>query len=108
MPAKKLAEHFHPEMRRPTKELYSIAVLLFVMEFRDWTHAEDLSFLVERYRRNKKHNTRSTFAMLVKVFEQQCDVIDQKVTVKKKTGGEIIFNPSDLGATFCGHKGPGY
>ena len=249
MPAKKLAEHFHPEMGRPTKELYSIAALLFVMEFRNWTHAEaadaymfnvdlqyalnlrpenqslcrrtieryikifreddlaqsfmndvtaelitrleldvskqrldsthvnsnmakfgriklmattikrfltqvlrhdegsynrlpkamreryegstnavfgwktldddgfdrlrqgvaeDLSFLVERYRRNKKHNTRSTFAMLVKVFEQQCDVIDQKVTVKKKTGGEIIVNPSDPDATFCGHKGPGY
>ena len=34
-PAGKLAEHFDPEMGRPTKELYSIAGLLFIMEFRD-------------------------------------------------------------------------
>ena len=40
MPARQLAEHFHPVMGRPTKELYSMAGLLFVMEFRDWTHEE--------------------------------------------------------------------
>ena len=40
LPAKKLADHFHPEMGRPTKELYSMAGLLFIMEFRDWTHEE--------------------------------------------------------------------
>jgi hypothetical protein len=40
MPAEKLADHFHPVMRRPTKELYSMAGLLFIMEFRDWTHEE--------------------------------------------------------------------
>ena len=27
-------------MGRPTKELYSMAGLLFIMEFRDWTHEE--------------------------------------------------------------------
>jgi hypothetical protein len=42
-PAEKLADHFHPEMGRPTKELYSIAGLLFIMEFRDWTHEEAVS-----------------------------------------------------------------
>lgn len=40
MPAGKLAEHFDPEMGRPTKELYSMAGLLFIMEFRNWTHEE--------------------------------------------------------------------
>ena len=40
LPAKKLGEHFHPAMGRPTKELYSMAGLLFIMEFRDWTHEE--------------------------------------------------------------------
>ena len=40
LPAKKLADHFHPEMDRPTKELYSMAGLLFIMEFRDWTHED--------------------------------------------------------------------
>jgi hypothetical protein len=70
--------------------------------------AEDLAYLVERYRRNKSHNSRSTYLMLVKVFEQQCEVIDEKVVVKKKTGGDIICNPSDPDATFDGHKGSGY
>ena len=40
LPAKKLGEHFDPAMGRPTKELYSMAGLLFIMEFRDWTHEE--------------------------------------------------------------------
>ena len=40
LPAKKLGDHFHPVMGRPTKELYSMAGLLFIMEFRDWTHEE--------------------------------------------------------------------
>ena len=40
MPAGKLAEHFDPEMGRPTKDLYSMAGLLFIMEFRNWTHEE--------------------------------------------------------------------
>ena len=249
MPAEKLARHFHPELGRPTKELYSMAGLIFMMEFRDWTHdeaadaymfsvdvqyalnlspenqslcrrtieryvalfrsdelaagimhevtaklvemleldvskqrldsthiesnmakfgriklmvttirrflhqvkrhdegsyqalkrsardryeanpnslfgwkkldsdetnslrqsvAEDLAWLVERYRRNKNHNSRSTYLMLVKVFEQQCEVVDRQVTVKQKTGGDIVCNPSDPDATFDGHKGSGY
>ena len=40
MPAGKLAEHFDPQLGRPTKELYSMAGLLFIMEFRNWTHEE--------------------------------------------------------------------
>ncbi len=40
LPAKTLGEHFHPAMGRPTKELYSMAGLLFIMEFREWTHEE--------------------------------------------------------------------
>jgi hypothetical protein len=249
MPVGKLAEHFDPAIGRPTKELYSMAGLLFVMEFRDWTHdeaadaymynvdvqyalnllpenqslcrrtieryislfredelaqnimhdvtaelvklleldvsqqrldsthiesnmakfgrirlmatairrfltqvkrhdeagyqqlpeaireryeaspnavfgwktldddgvnalrqsvAEDLLLLVERYRCDAQHHDRSTYRMLVTVFEQQCDVVDDKVAVKKKTGGDIVCNPSDPDATFDGHKGSGY
>ncbi len=40
LPAQTLGEHLHPVMGRPTKELYSMAGLLFIMEFRDWTHEE--------------------------------------------------------------------
>ncbi len=38
MPAQKLAAHFDPTLGRPTKELYSVAGMLFIMEFRNWTH----------------------------------------------------------------------
>ena len=38
MPAQKLAEHFDPTLGRPTKKLYSTAGMLFIMEFRNWTH----------------------------------------------------------------------
>ena len=249
MPVGKLADHFDPEMGRPTKELYSMAGLLFIMEFRDWTHeeaadaymfnidvqyalnlppeqqslcrrtieryialfreddlaqqimhdvtaelvtlleldvsqqrldsthiesnmakfgrirlmstairrfltqlkrhdegsysqirrnirdryeasphsifgwkkldddgikelrqsvAEDLAYLVDRYRRNKNHNGRSTYLMMVKVFEQQCQVEGDRVSVRDKTGGNIVCNPSDPDATRDGHKGSGY
>ena len=249
MPAEKLGDHFHPVMGRPTKELYSMAGLLFIMEFRDWTHeeasdaymfnidvqyalnlqpeqqslcrrtieryvslfreddlaqqvmhdvtaelvtlleldvsqqrldsthiesnmakfgrirlmstairqfltqlrrhdegsysqirrsirdryeaspnsifgwktldadevdelrqsvAEDLAYLVDRYRRNKKHNSRGTYLMMVKVFEQQCEIVGDRVSVRSKTGGNIVCNPSDPDATLDGHKGSGY
>ena len=32
----------------------------------------------------------------------------EKIVVKAKTGGDCIQNPSDLDATYSGHKGPGY
>jgi Transposase DDE domain/Transposase domain (DUF772) len=37
MPAKQLAKHFDQVMGRPTKELYSVAGLLFLQEFKNWT-----------------------------------------------------------------------
>ena len=40
MPAKQLGKHFSPTIGRPTKELYSVAGLLFVQEFQNWTNAE--------------------------------------------------------------------
>ena len=40
LPAGAVAGEFHPAMGRPTKELYSMAGLLFIMEFNDWTKEE--------------------------------------------------------------------
>jgi Transposase DDE domain len=42
------------------------------------------------------------------IFDQQCELSGEKIVVKAKTGGDCIQNPSDLGATYSGHKGPGY
>lgn len=33
---------------------------------------------------------------------------EEKVSVREKTGGNVVQNPSDMDATFDGHKGPGY
>jgi hypothetical protein len=40
MPAQQLGQHFSPNLGRPTKELYSVAGLLFLQEFQNWTIPE--------------------------------------------------------------------
>ena len=42
MPVDSIAGHFDPQMGRPTKELYSMAGLVFIMEFKNWTKQEAL------------------------------------------------------------------
>ena len=83
----------------------------------DWsklrqTVAEDMHYLVERYAKNRNHRDRSTYKMLVTVFEQQCEVAIEKeiitVSVRESPGGKIVVNPSDPDATLDGHKGSGY
>ncbi|MCB1086747.1 MAG: hypothetical protein KDM63_06860, partial [Verrucomicrobiae bacterium] len=37
MPAERLGEHFHSRLGRPTKELYSMAGLMLIAEFRNLT-----------------------------------------------------------------------
>ena len=40
LPAPEIANHFNRTFGRPTKELYSIAGLLLIKEFMDWTEEE--------------------------------------------------------------------
>ncbi len=42
MPVDVISEHFDPVMGRPTKELYSMAGPILLMEFMDWTKDEAL------------------------------------------------------------------
>jgi hypothetical protein len=70
--------------------------------------AEDLHFVITRFADHADHANRSTYKALVTIFDQQCALSDDKVVVKPKTGGDCIQNPSDLGASYDGHKGPGY
>ena len=39
MPVQQLGKHFSPNIGRHTKELYSVAGLLFLQEFQNWTNA---------------------------------------------------------------------
>jgi hypothetical protein len=70
--------------------------------------AEDLHLLIERFADDTEFSSRTTYKMLVEVFEDQCEIQEERVEVKKKTGGDVIQNPSDPEATYDGHKGPGY
>jgi len=45
---------------------------------------------------------------LERIFYEQCQVHEDKVSVREKTGGNVMQNPSDPDATYDGHKGPGY
>jgi len=45
---------------------------------------------------------------MVTIFHQQCEVTDDRVVVKAKTGGDCMQNPSDCDATYDAHKGQGY
>src|SRR3954470_1307106 len=70
--------------------------------------AEDLHFIITRFADRPDHASRSTYKALVTIFDQQCEISAEKIVVKAKTGGDCIQNPSDLGASYSGHKGPGY
>jgi hypothetical protein len=49
-----------------------------------------------------------SFEQLQLIFLQQCELRDEFIEVRKKTGGDVIQNSSDPDATYCGNKGPGY
>jgi hypothetical protein len=70
--------------------------------------AQDMHDLIKRFGDDKTHNTRSTFAMLVRVFNEQCEVIEDAIEIRKHPGGDVIQNTSDPDATRDGKKGPGY
>lgn len=72
------------------------------------TVAEDMRDPIERFSGDAKHNGRSLFKMLEQVFNEQCEVIENKVEVRAHPGGGVIQNPSDPDATRDGKKGPGY
>ena len=70
--------------------------------------AEDLHFVIDRFADRPGRAKRSTDKAMVTVFSQQCELSGAKVVVKTKTGGDCAQNPSDLDATYSGHKGAGY
>jgi len=70
--------------------------------------AEDMYSLVKLFADNSAHNGKDTYKALERIFHEQCQVHEDKVSVKEKTGGNVMQNPSDPGATYDGHKGQGY
>jgi DDE family transposase len=70
--------------------------------------AEDLLWVIEHFADQPTMTSRQSYKALETIFNQQCEVVESKVTVRAKTGGDCVQNPSDPDATYDGHKGPGY
>ena len=70
--------------------------------------AEDMYYLLRRFADNPGHSNCDTYKALERIFYEQCEVQEEKVSLKKKTGWEVMQNPSDPDASYDGHKGPGY
>jgi hypothetical protein len=70
--------------------------------------AEDMYLLVRHFADHPQHSGKDTYKRLARIFYEQCEVREDKVSVKEKTGGNVMQNPSDPDATYDGHKGPGY
>ena len=70
--------------------------------------AEDMRDLVNRFADHAGLNDRPSYLVMAKVFHERCEIVDDKIRLKAKTGGNIVQNPSDPDATYDGHKGQGY
>ncbi len=70
--------------------------------------AEDLHQVLRQFADQPAHAKRSSYQALERIFHEQCEVQEEKVIVKDKTGNTVMQNPSDPDASYDGHKGPGY
>lgn len=70
--------------------------------------AEDMRDLINRFADHAGLRDRPSYQALLTVFAQQCEIVDDRVQVRTKTGGACVQNPSDLDATYDGKKGQGY
>jgi hypothetical protein len=70
--------------------------------------AEDLYQVLRFFADQPAHAGRPSYQAMERIFSEQCEVHEEKVIVKDKTGSTVMQNPSDPDATYDGHKGPGY
>lgn len=78
--------------------------------------ADDIFFLIERYRLHKEIPSMATYQLMVRVLKEQCIVEvdevsnEQRVVTKenKDVPSDSLQNPSDPDAGYSGHKGKGY
>jgi len=70
--------------------------------------AEDIYYLIKLFADKPEHAHRDSYKAIERIFYEQCEVHEDKVSVKEKTGGNVMQNPSDPDATYDGHKGQGY
>jgi hypothetical protein len=103
-----LPEEFRGRYRPPVSQLFAAAKDAEARQRSRQQAAEDLLGIIERFADSPALTGRSTYKAMVTIFHQQCEVTDDRVVVKAKTGGDRVQNPSDPDATYDAHKGPGY
>ena len=70
--------------------------------------AEEMHYLIDIFEQHEKLSKATSFLALKRIFWEQCEVIDEKIAVRKKTGGRVMQNPSEPDGTYDGHKGAGF
>ena len=103
-----LPEDFRRRYGPPVSQLFAAAKDAEARQRSRQQAAEDLLWIIEHFADSPALTGRSTYKALVTIFHQQCEVTDDRVVVKAKTGGDRVQNPSDPDATYDAHKGPGY
>jgi len=81
--------------------------------------AKDLWVLIDRFRGHKNIANLKAYKTMVRLFNEQCEVVErgeetapEAVEIALKKPGDIasdsLQSPSDVDATYSGHKGKGY
>jgi len=72
--------------------------------------APDLYELIEQFKDNDNIKSMTSYKLLSRVFDEHCSVDNKQVSVKpaKEVSADSLQNPSDVDASYDGHKGQGY
>jgi len=70
--------------------------------------AQDVRDLIDRFADDAALVKRSSYQALLRVFEEHCEIVEDKVQLRPKTSAASLQNPSDPDATYDGLKGQGY
>lgn len=103
-----LPEELRSRYDLPTGRLFGEAKSAEARQQNRQQAAEDLHWIVGHFANHAVIQQWPIYLQLVKLFHQQCEVVEKQIIVRKQTGGDVIQNPSDADATYSGRKGPGY
>ena len=72
--------------------------------------AADLYQLLEHFKNNNDVKSMYSYKLIKRVFDEQCLIENKQVVVKpaKEISADSLQNPSDVDASYDGHKGQGY
>lgn len=112
-----LYHELDPELRKlydgSGKWVYDKEIATRNVRFRGKTYTNkeqvmwDAAEIIKRFNDHQKLSNTNTYKDLVRVFNEQCEVVDENITRRKHPGGGAILNTSDPEAG-VDNKGIGY